>query len=594
LNVVGRRTTVRHCRVIAALLTALVIAALLITPGRGQAAGRVFSGLALTADGQGYSLTATSGEKYAFGTARSQPNPTGFSGRIVDVALTADGRGTMAVSSAGQFYAYGTARPQPNPKGFSGEIVAVALTADGQGAMAVSSAGQFYAYGTARPQPNPSGFSGRIVDVALTADGQGAMAVSSAGQFYAYGTAQPQQNPTGFSGEIIGVALTADGRGAMAVSSAGQFYAYGTAQPQQNPSGFSGRIVDVALTADGRGAAALSSIGQVYAYGSVTYHGNGDHGCTRYGGADVCLEIRAKYESLGGPHGFLGIPTSEEFPAGGGRGLGMHFQGGSIYWSPSTGAHEVRGAIRDRWAAANWENGFLGFPISDEFSAGSGRGRGSHFQNGSIYWSPSTGAHEVHGAIREEWGRLGWEHNLGFPVTDEHDSFEGADRASFFDNGAIYWSAARGAKGWRLPYHTNTYQEALTILRLPLPEFLSLRAVRSAFDPGSGLEVLDWTNDGCSGPTYQDVDSFFYDACLRHDFGWRNFGHTGKGLGLDPTQARKNEIDTALHTDALATCAQRGQPLVRFGAGSIQTVSCKFAADTMYVFVSRTPWLAPP
>jgi LGFP repeat/Prokaryotic phospholipase A2 len=505
------RTTARHYRAAVALLTAIVIAALLVTPSRGEAAGRVFAGLALTADGQGYSLTATSGEKYAFGTASAQPNPSGFSGRIVDVALTSDGRGTMAVSSTGQFYAYGTARPQPNP----------------------------------------SGFTGRIVDVALTADGQGAMAVSSTGQFYAYGTARPQQNP----------------------------------------SDFSGRIVDVALTADGRGAAALSSIGQVYAYGSVTYRGNGDHGCTRYGGADVCLEIRAKYEILGGPRGFLGIPTSEEFSAGGGRGLGLHFQGGSIYWSPSTGAHEVRGAIRDRWATANWENGFLGFPISDEFSAGGGRGRGSHFQNGSIYWSPSTGAHEVHGAIREEWGRLGWEHNLGFPVTDEHASFEGADRASFFDNGAIYWSAARGAKGFRLPYHTNTNQEALTILRLPLPEFLSLRAVRSAFDPGSGLEVLNWTNDGCSGPTYQDVESFFRDACLRHDFGWRNFGP--KGLGLDATQARKNEIDTALHADALAICAQRGQPQVRFLVGSIKTVSCKLAADSVYLAVSRWPWAAP-
>jgi GH24 family phage-related lysozyme (muramidase) len=234
LNVVGERTTVRHCRVVVALLAALVIAALLITPGRSQAAGRVFSGLAVTADGQGYSLTATSGEKYAFGTARAQPNPTGFSGRIVSVAVTGDGRGTMAVSSAGQFYAYGTARPQPNPKGFSGEIVAVALTADGQGAMAVSSAGQFYAYGTARAQPNPNGFSGRIVDVALTADGQGAMAVSSTGQFYAFGNAHPWPNPIGFTGPIVRVSMTADGQGAAALSASGQVYAYGAVPHRGN------------------------------------------------------------------------------------------------------------------------------------------------------------------------------------------------------------------------------------------------------------------------------------------------------------------------------------------------------------------------
>ena len=196
------------------------------------------------------------------------------------MALTADGQGAVAVSSAGQFYAYGTARPQPNPTGFSGEIVDVALTADGQGLLAVSSAGQFYAYGTARPQPNPSGFSGRITSVALTADGQGAVAVSSAGQFYAYGTARPQPNPREFSGEIVDVALTADGHGLLAVSSAGQFYAYGTARPQPNPSGFTGGIVRASLTADGQGAAALSGSGQVYAYHPVQHRGNGDPGRT--------------------------------------------------------------------------------------------------------------------------------------------------------------------------------------------------------------------------------------------------------------------------------------------------------------------------
>ena len=584
----SRGTTVRHCRVVVALLAALVIAALLITPSRGQAAGRVFAGLALTADGQGYSLTATSGEKYAFGTARAQANPSGFSGRIVDVALTADGRGTMAVSSAGQFYAYGTARPQPNLKGFSGEIVAVALTADGQGAMAVSSAGQFYAYGTTRPQPNPTGFSGRIVDVALTADGQGAMAVSSTGQFYAYGTARPQQNPTGFSGEIVGVALTADGQGAMAVSSTGQFYAYGAARPQQNPRDFSGRIVDVALTADGRGAAALSSIGQVYAYGSVTYRGNGDHGCTRYGGADVCLEIRAKYESLGGPRGFLGIPTSEEFSAGGGRGLGMHFQGGSIYWSPSTGAHEVRGAIRDKWDQLRWENGPLGFPSSDEFAAG-GDGRGSHFEHGSIYWTPRLGAHEIHGAIRNAWSDLGWENGrLGYPLTDEQNA-SGADRVSFFQDGAIYWSLTTGTRAYVLPDHAPLFQEAESIFRLPLKDFVSLRnerARQSALDlyVGHPTDPLDWTSDICSGPTPASVDTVFHDACLRHDFGWRNFG---QNMRIDRTETRKEEVDKQLRADARQICVDKNQPSVNWYG---QSVSCRSATDRLYAAVRNVGW----
>ncbi|GAB16036.1 hypothetical protein ARGLB_105_00010, partial [Arthrobacter globiformis NBRC 12137] len=42
-----------------------------------------------------------------------------------------------------------------------------------------------------------------------------------------------------------------------------------------------------------------------------------------------------------------------------------HFSGSggaSIYWSPKTGAHEVHGAIRAKWAALGWEKGPLGYP----------------------------------------------------------------------------------------------------------------------------------------------------------------------------------------------------------------------------------------
>jgi hypothetical protein len=245
---------------------------------------------------------------------------------------------------------------------------------------------------------------------------------------------------------FLRLGVTADGGGYLLASTRGEFYAYGNAHPWPNPTGFAGEITSVAVTANGQGAAALSSIGQVYAYGTVQHRGNGDFGCTRYGGANVCLEIREKYESLGGPRSFLGIPTSHEFPAGGGRGLGMHFQGGSIYWSKETGAHEVRGAIREKWGSLGWENGFLGFPTSDEFSAGGGRGRGNHFQGGSIYWSAPTGAHEVHGAIREKWGSLGWENGfLGFPTSDEYSSYGGQVRVSDFIGGSVYWSSTGGA-----------------------------------------------------------------------------------------------------------------------------------------------------
>jgi hypothetical protein len=42
------------------------------------------------------------------------------------------------------------------------------------------------------------------------------------------------------------------------------------------------------------------------------------------------------------------------------------------------------------------------------------------YENGSIYFTPQTGAHEVHGDIRLEWARLrGHRGFLGYPITDE-------------------------------------------------------------------------------------------------------------------------------------------------------------------------------
>ena len=80
----------------------------------------------------------------------------------------------------------------------------------------------------------------------------------------------------------------------------------------------------------------------------------------------------------------------------------------------------MHGAIRDKWALLGWENGLLGFPVTDELGTPDGVGRYSHFQGGSIYWTPQTGAWEVHGAIWDLWASLGWEQSfLGYPVGDE-------------------------------------------------------------------------------------------------------------------------------------------------------------------------------
>ena len=75
-----------------------------------------------------------------------------------------------------------------------------------------------------------------------------------------------------------------------------------------------------------------------------------------------------------------------------------HYERGSICYLPAIGAFEVHGAIHRRWSAMSWERGLLGYPTTDETGTPDGVGRFNHFQHGSIYWTPTNGAHAVHGA----------------------------------------------------------------------------------------------------------------------------------------------------------------------------------------------------
>ncbi len=166
-------------------------------------------------------------------------------------------------------------------------------------------------------------------------------------------------------------------------------------------------------------------------------------------GAAVCTQadpVERRHCELGGSSGFLGAPTTGVLPTPDRIGRFQYYTGGSIYWTAATGAREVHGDILARWGSLGWERSFLGYPVTDELTAPDRVGRGSFFQGGAVYWTPSTGAHEVHGAIFAKWRSMGLERSvLGYPVTDEFSMPDGVGRASFFQGGAIYWTPATGA-----------------------------------------------------------------------------------------------------------------------------------------------------
>lgn len=153
--------------------------------------------------------------------------------------------------------------------------------------------------------------------------------------------------------------------------------------------------------------------------------------------------IGAKYYHLGASRGFLGPPTGPEQAAPGGR--FRDYRGGSIYWSAATGAHEVHGLIGVKWLALGGVRGFLGYPTTDELVVKK-TGRYNEFRHGVIYWSPATAAHEVHGLILEHWSRIGRVSGVtGFPTSDELVTADRRGRRSEFEHASMYWSPQSGA-----------------------------------------------------------------------------------------------------------------------------------------------------
>ena len=178
---------------------------------------------------------------------------------------------------------------------------------------------------------------------------------------------------------------------------------------------------------------------QDYTYGTIYW--SAATGAHHVGGA-----IRGRYGQLGGPLGPMGFPVGDETLAADGIGYFAEFQAGPIYWSPSTGAHESHGAVLGRWTALGRERGGLGYPVSDMLVAADGVGWDQSYQYGVVYWSPSTGAHESHGAVLGRWTALGRERGgLGYPVSDMLVAADGVGWDQSYQYGVVYWSPSTGA-----------------------------------------------------------------------------------------------------------------------------------------------------
>ncbi|WP_409330447.1 hypothetical protein [Trujillonella humicola] len=157
--------------------------------------------------------------------------------------------------------------------------------------------------------------------------------------------------------------------------------------------------------------------------------------------------IRDVWGAYGWENGRLGYPLSGENCGLRGGGCWQAFQGGYVHWSPASGARVTWGAIRDVWGAYGWEGGRLGYPLSGENCGLRGGGCWQAFQGGSIHWSPASGARVTWGAIRDVWGAYGWEGGrLGYPLSGENCGLRSGGCYQAFQGGSVHWSPATGAR----------------------------------------------------------------------------------------------------------------------------------------------------
>lgn len=96
---------------------------------------------------------------------------------------------------------------------------------------------------------------------------------------------------------------------------------------------------------------------------------------------------------------------------------------------------------------------------------------------------------------------------------------------------------------------------------------------------------IDWSTDGCSVPSWvmASVPGASYYAkllrpsCVRHDFGYRNYGKVHR---YQMTAARKASIDNQLYANMKRQCAS--QP-------GLKGTACRKAAWVFYKAVALSP-----
>ncbi len=156
---------------------------------------------------------------------------------------------------------------------------------------------------------------------------------------------------------------------------------------------------------------------------------------------DPTSAINAARRAAGGALGPLGAKEGDEYPIAP-DGVGQDFAGGKIFYTPATGANVLTGQVLEKYESVGGPEGDLGFPTSSEIDGGLGpTSRMATFAAADdpvIFWTPDYGAAIVRGPMKAAWSKLDEaEGPLGAPTGDQTES--SGKITQRFSGGSITW-----------------------------------------------------------------------------------------------------------------------------------------------------------
>jgi len=160
--------------------------------------------------------------------------------------------------------------------------------------------------------------------------------------------------------------------------------------------------------------------------------------------SDATSAIAAARRAAGGALGPLGAEEGAQYAIGA-DGVGQNYAGGKIFYSPDTGANVLTGLVLAKYESVGGPTGDLGFPTSSEADGGlTPQSRVAAFAAADkpvIFWTPDFGAVIVRGAMNAAWEKLGGATGeLGAPKGDQTEN--GTVVTQQFNGGSISWDKA--------------------------------------------------------------------------------------------------------------------------------------------------------